>query len=271
MLGEGLELNAILHERVQKHDGFDGGPESPVDGPHGEDIASPEGCAGFIEAGTVFLGGADPVIREDQFAARLLEGVDLLVCCLTGRGNPRVADLSPPSGGDIFLCHGHAPFLSKGKAFEERARRDPFMSQSAGFPWRFGQLNISIFLCHSWCHKASLMTVGKSAIFRSLCLLFLALYPQQASADGFNNRDFLQMQPEQQKFWLSGAIDTLVHVAAFKDKQIGQCVTDWYFGEKTAERNWLILESFKKYPDHTPTVVLLALTQKACGKYLEVE
>lgn len=81
----------------------------------------------------------------------------------------------------------------------------------------------------------------------------------------------MALPPNEQKFWLSGAIGTLVYVAAFKDASIGQCVNDWYFGEKYAERNWLILESMKKYPDHKPIVVLAALTQRGCGKYLEVQ
>lgn len=79
------------------------------------------------------------------------------------------------------------------------------------------------------------------------------------------------MKPEQQKFWLGGAMETLVHVAAFKGKKIGQCVNDWYFGDQQVKRNGLIFASMKKYPDHTPTVILLALTQKACGRYLVVE
>lgn len=98
-----------------------------------------------------------------------------------------------------------------------------------------------------------------------------AIYPQNVWAEGFSSREFLEMQPENQKFWLSGAIDTLGHIAAFKGKVVGQCVIDWYFGEKVGERNWLILESMKKYPEQTPTVILVALTERACGKYTDVE
>lgn len=95
--------------------------------------------------------------------------------------------------------------------------------------------------------------------------------PQEVWAEGFNNKDFLKMPPIRQKFWLNGAMDTLAHVASFKDKTIGQCVVDWYFGEKHAQRNGLIFASMEKYPDHTPTVIIVALTQRACGVYLKVD
>lgn len=115
------------------------------------------------------------------------------------------------------------------------------------------------------------MTLKKLAVSASLALAFTAFHPQEVLAEGFNNRAFLLMPQEHQKYWLNGAIDSLAHVAAFKKKDIGQCVIDWYFGDKHAQRNGLIFASMERYPDHTPIVVLVALTQRACGTYLKVE
>ena len=115
------------------------------------------------------------------------------------------------------------------------------------------------------------MTLKKVTLLGSIALALITSYPQNVRADIFKNSDFLEMQEERQKFWLTGALETLVHVAAFKNKDLGQCVNDWYFSEKMAERNWLIMESIKKYPDHTPSAILVALTQRACGEYLNAE
>jgi len=115
------------------------------------------------------------------------------------------------------------------------------------------------------------MTLAKRSIVGSIGLLVLLLYPQNVWAEGFKNKDFLTMQPEQQKFWLHGAIESLGHVAALKKQELGKCVYDWYFGDQIAKRNALILASIEKYPEHTPTTILLALTERACGKYLGIE
>lgn len=111
------------------------------------------------------------------------------------------------------------------------------------------------------------MKVIRAFAFGSMALVFTTFYPQISNAEGFNNRDFLAMSDVQKKFWLSGAIDTLGHVAAIKSKSHGKCVYDWYFKD-TANKNGLILASMEKYPDHSPTTVLMALAKRACGTFV---
>jgi len=36
------------------------------------------------------------------------------------------------------------------------------------------------------------------------------------------------------------------------------------------EKNAIILTNLERYPDQTPTVMLMALTQTACGSYVQV-
>ena len=86
---------------------------------------------------------------------------------------------------------------------------------------------------------------------------------------GFTNREFLLLDEAHQKFWIQGAMYALLHVAAAKKKQSGQCIADWYFGDKRADRNGLILASMEKYPNSYPSAVFIALTERACGIYHE--
>ena len=111
------------------------------------------------------------------------------------------------------------------------------------------------------------MKVIRTLAFGFTVLALAVFYPQTSEAKGFNNRDFLAMPDVQKKFWLSGAIDILGHVAAIKSKSQGKCVYDWYFKD-TANKNGLILASMKKYPDHSPTTVLMALAKRACGTFV---
>lgn len=85
--------------------------------------------------------------------------------------------------------------------------------------------------------------------------------------EGFRSKHFLELPEAHQKFWLHGAMNAFSHMAAAKNQQLGKCVHDWYFSDKIGERNWLILESMKKYKNATPTAVLLALTENICGEY----
>lgn len=96
------------------------------------------------------------------------------------------------------------------------------------------------------------------------------LYPQKSGAQSqaFTNKDFLQLPEMQQKGFIDGAVSTLYQMAAQESAEIGQCVYDWYYGDKRAERNGLILRSMEQYPDNLPSVIIVALTENACGRYV---
>ncbi len=88
-----------------------------------------------------------------------------------------------------------------------------------------------------------------------------------AYAEGFQNKDFLNLPEAHQKFWIQGAMHALGLVASGKSEETGKCVIDWYFGDKRAERNGLILASMRKYPNSYPSAIFLALTERVCGTY----
>ncbi len=90
-----------------------------------------------------------------------------------------------------------------------------------------------------------------------------------ANEEKFTNKDFLELPEAHQKFWIQGAMDAMASVAARKSADHGQCINEWYFGDKNAERNGLIIASMKKYPAYVPSVIFIFLTEEACGKYYE--
>ena len=101
--------------------------------------------------------------------------------------------------------------------------------------------------------------------------LLMFSYSEKASADAFTNKDLLALPELQRKGYIDGVISTLWQVAALENLETGQCVVDWYYGEKIKERNWLIMRSLEKYPDYRPENILIALTERACGSYLRRE
>ena len=88
-----------------------------------------------------------------------------------------------------------------------------------------------------------------------------------AQATEFTNQDFLALPEAHQKFWIEGAMDVLIQIAAAHSTEQGQCVADWYFSDQRAERNGLILASMHKYPTYPPRTIFVALTEQVCGAY----
>lgn len=101
-------------------------------------------------------------------------------------------------------------------------------------------------------------------------LMLSVIYPQKTWADSVTNSDFLGFTNEQKKAWLNSAIDTLGFVAAYKNKDQGRCVWEWYASD-VAKKNGLIEAYMKQHPDKSPSAILIGLTENACGAYVRTE
>jgi len=111
------------------------------------------------------------------------------------------------------------------------------------------------------------MTLLKASIIGTVCLGFSVIYPQEVLADAVRNKQFLAFDKVQQNAWIGGIVETLWQVAAQKDKVISGCIADWYYTD-TPKKNGVILAAMKQYPEHTPTNIVVALTEHECGKYV---
>lgn len=77
------------------------------------------------------------------------------------------------------------------------------------------------------------------------------------------------MEDVKKKFWLHGAISALSHAASIKNIEEAKCIDEWYFNDKIAEKNGLIIASMEQYPEHAPSTILLALIELDCDVYWE--
>lgn len=101
-----------------------------------------------------------------------------------------------------------------------------------------------------------------------LVLLALALiHSGHVWAEGLHNSDLLKLSEEQRRWWYAGAVTTVGHMVFLYDEEKAQCVWNWYFNDPE-RRNAQLLKSFQKYPDHTPSGVILALLKRECGDLL---
>lgn len=105
----------------------------------------------------------------------------------------------------------------------------------------------------------------KASVFLSVAGLCLGTY---VHANKLKNSEFLEFSESQRHWWYSGAYTALGHVVFLEDQDKGICVWNWLFADYD-KKEGLLMESFKKYPDHTPTSIIIALLRRDCGVFLE--
>ena len=106
----------------------------------------------------------------------------------------------------------------------------------------------------------------------SLVLLFifsaLLVLPAYAEEKGTNSyvQNFLGKSEGQRVWWYMGTFMSLGHLASQTNEERGDCIYNWYFDEPEKQRQ-IIEETMRKFPQHLPSSVILALLYKACGKF----
>jgi hypothetical protein len=106
----------------------------------------------------------------------------------------------------------------------------------------------------------------------SILLVFLIMVcvGSGVQAASLKNSEFLKYTEGQRHWCFLGAFTSLGHVAFLEDQEKGKCVWNWLY-DKDEDRKAFLLESFRKFPDHTPTSILIAVLRKDCGVFLKKE
>lgn len=102
-------------------------------------------------------------------------------------------------------------------------------------------------------------------------MLFIAMlasiHSQSATASYITNKDFAAFTEEQKHWWYSGTFTNLGHVAAIHDGQkMADCIWRWYF-DNIDRRKAQLEKSYVKYPEHTPSAVIISLLKRDCDAF----
>ena len=93
-------------------------------------------------------------------------------------------------------------------------------------------------------------------------------YPQPSVADDIpRNRDFMELPAGDRNVWLDGAVLMAGHLVHLTNRDKAKCAWDWYFDDP-AKAQAALFATMRKYPDSTPTGVIIAHLNKACGEPL---
>ncbi len=110
--------------------------------------------------------------------------------------------------------------------------------------------------------KASISAAKRLFIISAIVILMPCT---QAYAGPPKSSEFLQHADGQRAWWFTGAFETLAHSMSQIDKVRSDCIADWYF-KAPEQRRKELEDTMRKYPDHAPSSVVIALVQKVCGK-----
>lgn len=79
------------------------------------------------------------------------------------------------------------------------------------------------------------------------------------------NTQFLKLSEGQQHWFLLGAFDSIGHAVSLQNEKQGYCIWEWYFND-LEKKKAVILKSMAKFPESSPTAVVIGHLDKACGK-----
>lgn len=97
--------------------------------------------------------------------------------------------------------------------------------------------------------------------------MLVSIHSNPAAADYMTSEQFSKFTEEQKHWWFFGAFTNIGHIASTQyDKKKTECVFNWYF-QNPERRERQLGESFKSFPEYTPSTVILALLRRDCGVF----
>ncbi|MEM7547711.1 MAG: hypothetical protein AAF367_19465 [Pseudomonadota bacterium] len=98
-----------------------------------------------------------------------------------------------------------------------------------------------------------------------------SVYPQNSSANEFTAKQVLDWKETSQNnlFQDSIAMTSIIATQTGRHDHIATCIDGWYFvsDDVRASRNSEIRDALRRFPDSHPQAIILAVIQKACGKF----
>lgn len=85
--------------------------------------------------------------------------------------------------------------------------------------------------------------------------------------------EFLNFDRKNQDGFISNSMLMLGVIAAQTEPKIAQCLNEWYQGSDTIKikRHDEILDAMQDLPQYVPTTIVLAVAERACGKFKRKE
>ena len=106
------------------------------------------------------------------------------------------------------------------------------------------------------------MLSRKTLAIASLCTIVCA--QAGAAEEAFKSSKFLQYAPDAQKSNFNTSVVMASLIASQNSRDQADCLNAW-IGSNVDAGYQPVIEAMKRFPDHHPSGVVLAVLQKACG------
>jgi len=109
------------------------------------------------------------------------------------------------------------------------------------------------------------------ALIANVFLVLLITYSQNTTAGEFTSAKVLEWPEASQNSLFQSSVTMIGFVAAQTNTHghIASCVSDWYWegGQADPAKNEAIRSAMRRFPEYHPQMVILAVVEKACGKF----
>ncbi|MEQ8306905.1 MAG: hypothetical protein RIA09_10110 [Hoeflea sp.] len=98
-------------------------------------------------------------------------------------------------------------------------------------------------------------------------------YAQSQPEPSKQMAEFLSWDASAQNAYIGNGIVMIGVIAAQTQPEIARCIDTWYLGreENRRLRHNEALETMRKFPNYLPEAIILAVVEKACGKFSRAE
>lgn len=112
------------------------------------------------------------------------------------------------------------------------------------------------------------MIKWRSSVFKAVLVIGL-VYSQNLSAEEFASAKVLEWDRSAQNSLFQSSITMIGIVAAQMEEKshIARCIDQWYAADSIEKRQDQIRNAMARFPTYHPQAVILAVVEKACGKF----
>ena len=100
--------------------------------------------------------------------------------------------------------------------------------------------------------------------------IFITQYSASGAEESFKSSKFLEYPAESQTSYITSSAMMAGLIATQNTHSQAECVDRWVARHRKDEYR-PVLDAMKKFPDHHPTAVILAVLGKACGSFTYLE
>jgi len=110
------------------------------------------------------------------------------------------------------------------------------------------------------------MSMPNISITASFFALFLIICTPSYAQDKFKSSKFLTWPEDSRSFYIRTSVGMAGSISGYNNEKHAKCLENWYFSDE-AKANENIYDVMRKFPDHHPRGIIIAVLKRQCGSF----